>query len=371
MAQSPAVDLMRTIRRYILSDLFVTFVMTFVVFTFVMCIGVVFKATDLLAAGAAWRPILRLLVSGMPAAFSFSIPFSALTAVLLVFGRLSADGEITAMRACGLNNWQIAGSPILLAILLMVLCVYINNELAPRSHLQRRQFVSQLSMTSPMDLLEESRFIYDFPGVILYVGKKQDNRIEDVRIYDSTGEVRREIKAEYGFVEMVGTDMVIKLHNGRVDPFFDDRPGALDFGVYSSTITNILSNQPYTPRQDDMTMSELLDGVGNIPARYPDLPVEDRGKQRMLLLVELNKRLALSCACLAFVWLGIPLGVKAHRKESSLGIGLSLCLVFSFYLFIIIAESLSGRPELRPDVIVWVPVVVAMIVGAWLMERSQ
>ena len=66
-------------------------------------------------------------------------------------------------------------------------------------------------------------------------------------------------------------------------------------------------------------------------------------KQKMALAVELNKRLALSLSCLTFVLLGIPLGVKAHRKESSIGVAMGLFLVFNFYLFIVVAESLKSQ----------------------------
>ncbi|NIQ74338.1 MAG: LptF/LptG family permease, partial [Gammaproteobacteria bacterium] len=75
------------------------------VVTFVMSIGIVFKVTDLLAQGVAWKPMVRILFFGFPQAFALAIPVSTLTACLLLFGRLSADGEITAMKANGVSVW--------------------------------------------------------------------------------------------------------------------------------------------------------------------------------------------------------------------------------------------------------------------------
>ena len=69
--------------------------------------------------------------------------------------------------------------------------------------------------------------------------------------------------------------------------------------------------------------------------------------------------------------LGIPLGIKAHRKESSIGIAMSLFLVFNFYLFIIIGESLAARPETYPHLVVWAPVLVSLTLGLFIMRRAN
>ena len=107
---------MRIIHKYMTLSFLTTFLMTLFVFTFVMSIGIVFKVTDLLALGVSWKPILRILMSGLPTAMSFSIPISVLTACLLLFGRLSADGEITAMRACGIGLRQVIAGPLVVSL---------------------------------------------------------------------------------------------------------------------------------------------------------------------------------------------------------------------------------------------------------------
>jgi lipopolysaccharide export system permease protein len=87
--------------------------------------------------------------------------------------------------------------------------------------------------------------------------------------------------------------------------------------------------------------------------------------------VELNKRLVLALSSFAFVWLGIPLGTRAHRKESSIGIGISLLLVTVFYLFVITGESLAKYPGAFPYVIVWIPVLTSLGLGAYLIGKSN
>jgi len=67
--------------------------------------------------------------------------------------------------------------------------------------------------------------------------------------------------------------------------------------------------------------------------------------------------------------LGIPLGIRSHRKESSIGIALSLVLVFVFYAIVAFTESFIDRPALRPDLLIWFPVVLFGAIGATLMLR--
>lgn len=365
---------MRTIHRYITLSFLITFVMTLAIFTFVISIGVVFKATDLIARGVSPRPIFHILLCGIPAALAFSIPMSALTSSLLVFGGLSADGEITAMKACGISMWRMISTPLLLSLFLMVFCIYINNELAPRSHYARRDLTARLGVESPLQLLEEGRFIQDFEGLILYLGKKKANHVSNVRIYDLRVQgVKREIQAKTGIIKMStnGTDLIIDLFDVRIDPFYDDRPGPGYCGRWPIRIADALKEQKYRKREEDWTFRELLGGMRNVSSLFPNLNEKDTLREKMSIAVELNKRLALSASCFAFVLLGIPLGISAHRKESSIGVGISLILVFNFYLFIIIAESLAKRPEVRPDLIVWLPVLISVTLGSYLVHRAN
>ena len=57
---------MRIINRYITFSFLLAFLVALVVFTFVMSIGLIFKATDLLARGVEWRPILKIALTGIP-----------------------------------------------------------------------------------------------------------------------------------------------------------------------------------------------------------------------------------------------------------------------------------------------------------------
>jgi lipopolysaccharide export system permease protein len=401
---------MKTLKTYIVCAFFVTLMATIAVFTFIISISSLFKMTDLLAKGIPLKPLLDALASGIPSALGFAIPISAMIATLLVFGRLSADSEITAMRACGISLWQITGWMMPIALLLVLLCVYIHSEWIPYSHYVSRTVMSQLAVINPVDLIEEGRTIREFEGLSLYVEKKKGNTLEHVRIFDHREKGHtREIKAESGVVLIPtnSSDIVLSLEQVTVDPFSFDRPGKADAAKWSLRIADARRHGGYRRRDKDLTLAELLMGAkelrmkaeefrknakamdaeaaalnatrtGTTPVATVvdgfmknglDEQVQELRSRAMKMMVEFHKRLALSGACFSFIFLGIPLGIRSHRKESSIGIAMSLVMVFLFYLFIILAQQMGSHPELRPDLVNWIPIVVSVVLGFFMIRN--
>jgi len=366
-------DDVRLLNRHIMRSLVATFCLSLLVLTFVLSIGGIFKLMDLLSRNVPWRPIVLIFIHGIPPALAFAIPISALTGALLVFGRLAADGEISAMKACGISLWQIASRPLLLSLLLTAFCLYNNAELAPRSHLAQRHAVVRLGMESPFDLLDEGRCIQDFDGMIVWIGRRNGPRLTNVRIYDlRTQGLRREIRAQFGTVRVAtNSDLLIELQNVRVNPIFDDRPGWASCSRYTVVITNPLARRQSRKKDSDLTGGELASRIRDPAAFYPGLGPDDLARQRMALIVELHKRIVLAVSCSAFVWLALPLGIRTHRRESSAEIGMSMILVGNFYLFLVAGESLAKYPALFPQLILWLPVLISVTLGAWLLKRAN
>jgi lipopolysaccharide export LptBFGC system permease protein LptF len=101
----------------------------------------------------------------------------------------------------------------------------------------------------------------------------------------------------------------------------------------------------------------------------PVVGAEPNPLEHLRMMVEVNTRIVMALGCLAFVFIGIPLGIRNPRKESSFSIGISLLLAFAFYLFIIMALTVSRRPELAPHLFVWFPIPFSIILGVWLIRR--
>lgn len=368
---------MRTVHRYLAVSFLVSFCATVLVISFVMTLGVVFKITDLIARGAPVGPLMGILAWGFPSAMAYAIPISALVATLLVFGRLSSDGEITALKVCGISMWQIIRIPVLLSVCLSVVCLYLNNELGPRSHFERRRLMKEMGVETPIELLDEGKFITEFPNLLIRIDRKDGVDLQGVKIYDLRSKPTRLIQAARGRVSTNATQIILDLYDASGEPAYEDLP--FEGGHVTIAISNELVNVRYEKREEDLTLGELWYHIEDIERAHPEMNVEDRARERRRMTTEIHKRFVLAVSCVAFVILGVPLGIRAHRKESSIGVAISLMVVFNFYLFVIVAESLAKRPPggffgmavFRPEVIVWMPMLISVALGSYLIHRGN
>jgi lipopolysaccharide export system permease protein len=366
---------MKILSKYITRQAVITLFFTISVFTFVLLLARILKQlSDMLVNQKVGLDIVGyfvLLVT--PNILGFSLPMAMLATALLVFGRMSADHEITAMRASGISLGQVVAPVILLGALMSVLCLYINADLAPYCKFQFKTMFVRLGSERPMALIQEGTYIKDFPGYVMYVARKKENLIEDVMLYtlDDSNNVISSLRATKGIVSSNPAEhkLMLDLYNVRGDLRDAKDP------------TNVHKIRPDTtaaryPIEMDLSralrQAKASRQLGDLV--FPELMSEihdmrQRGIYPAAALVEAHQRVAGAVACLAFTLIGIPLGIKTSRRETSVGIALSLMLAIGFYFVTVLANTLKSRPYLYPDAIMWSPDLFFELLGLWLLWR--
>ncbi len=362
---------MRVLPKYIARQTAVTLIMTVSVFTFVLLLGGMVR--QLSERNVSLSAVGMFLALTLPSLLSFTLPMAMLATALLVFGRLSADHELTALRASGVSLGQVAAPVMLLAAALAGLCLYINATLGPTCKFQVRTLVVRLGLERPLDLLDEGRYLKEFPGYVIYVGRKLDDAVADIVIFtlDDNGNVTSSFRARRGTVsvrrdtnkllldlEDVRGDLrdpsdPLNLRKIRAGTTAQRYPVELDLG-------RILRKARTGKKLSDFTLAELVAEIRQLQAR---------GVYPAAALVEAHQRVAMAVACLSFTLIGIPLGVQTSRRETSIGIALSLGLAFLFYFVVITANAVKDRPALFPEAILWMPNLIFTFVGLVLLWR--
>ena len=235
---------MKIIERYVLQSFLVACFLAWLILSFVMTIGLLVRITQLMIEGLPPHAVGLFILVGFPETMTLTVPLALLVSALLVFSRLSADSEISAMRACGVNLIHIMKWPLLVGVVATVLCFYINHEVVTRGHEVRRNLGSLISVDVGLDLLESGRFINDFPGLTLWFAKKDGNWISDLLIFDHTQEgLTREIRADKALVSTNGTDIVLEMYKVRVDPIDPQRPGVASADRFRHVIPDALKRR--------------------------------------------------------------------------------------------------------------------------------
>ncbi|MCX6356526.1 MAG: LptF/LptG family permease, partial [Candidatus Aureabacteria bacterium] len=122
----------------------------------------------------------------------------------------------------------------------------------------------------------------------------------------------------------------------------------------------------------DYTVMELIAKANHFSSMMATAsPMLKRDLLRRVIMsrTEASERLVFTFCALAFVMVGMPLGVTTHRGETSIGGAISLALVGLNYAFIICVEAFQSNPQLRPDLLVWIPNIVFAVLGPVLIYR--
>jgi lipopolysaccharide export system permease protein len=389
---------MKIVEKYVFQSFLTAFALAWLVLSFVLTIGLLVRIAEAIVKGVSAQAIGQFMLVGFPETLWLTIPLSLLVGALLVFSRLSADSEIAAMRACGVNLLSVMKWPLLFAAGCTLLLFYVNNEIVPRAHEMKNNMKSMLSVDAGLKLLEPGRFIEVSDKATLYFAKREGNWVYDLLAYDSTSkEITREIRADKALISTNGTDIVLELYNVRIDPIATNKQGVAIMGRFTHTIPDAMKSRPYNRKEKDFRFFEMCAAITDLHENIRGLPdtfeeyaksahadpnlvqhgAEVYGRYRKSQVSKLSicrtllqKRFAEAFAAICFVLIGVPLGIKAHRKDSTIGMGISLIVALVYYLFIIGANELQKSPEFYPHVLVWASVAVCAALAAVLIPKN-
>ena len=369
---------MKLIDRYIGRQITTATFMGVVVLTVLLVMGMMFQKIlrQLDKFDIEIGFIAEFLVSVIPFTLALTIPWAFLTAILLIFGRLSADNELISLRMSGLSMPRICLSVGVLAVFFTGICGYIKLRVEPdaRAKLERMipEMLFNLASEDPMALFSDRQVMNEIPGFLIFAERKEGvERLQNFQMIVMDRFDRPEIFVTADEVEVSidedseETAMLMDL----IDAYFEAKP---EDGEFVNTQPYAAMEAPFpisleTLRmQDEKVKPETL----RVPVILDRLEQEGIDKrERSSLKTEISMRLSFSLACITLGLIGIPLGITAQRRETSVGFALSLAIGVVYFLLMTIIEMVRENYAIRPYYLAFLPNLLFIGLGIWLFWR--
>lgn len=387
---------MNTLPRYLLRQIIATLLMTAAVFTFVLLLGNMLKdiLPLLMSQKASFGSILQAFGLLVPFVGVFALPMGMLTATLLVFGRFSADQELTAARASGISLLSLIFPILILSLVLSGVSAYVNLDAGPRSRVAFKKLLFNLTANLATLQLPEGRPVTikgeGQDSYTISVGQNRNQILKDVHLFQVKNETNLEmiVNAPTGRIEVDTTNRLVYLRLSDANMIYVANNTPMSGDVVFKLELDSAGRSLKKPGITDMTFGELkaelnaLENRLSLPLPVQKLSPESAQKKRQMVnkqiadvtepyRMQIHRRVAFSFACFGFTLVGIPLGIRVHRRETNIGIVIALLLVGVYYGLLVVAESMTNRPEFAPHLLMWLPNFVFQAVGAVLLWRAN
>ncbi|MBD3379975.1 MAG: LptF/LptG family permease [Candidatus Omnitrophica bacterium] len=360
---------MRIVTRYILKELGGPFLASLLISTFILAAGNIMQTADMVVnKGVEFLQVLKIFAFFLPYVLIFTIPMSVLAAVLLGFGRLSGDNEVTAIRTSGISVYKVISPVIICGFIISLFNVPLNDKILPESEFAARKLVKSLGIKHPTAMLEPGVFIKGFKEYIIFVHGVEGNRLEDIRIYQPRDDKpTRTIVARKGEIISLPEEnsVKLKLMDGTADEIVPENPDdfyKLSFQEYFMTLNleNAVNIENIQKKAREKSIKELLEEIDSL--KKEDI-------NAVPLRIEMHKKIALAFSNFVFVLIGIPLAITTHRREKFIGFGLAIVLFLIYWAIMLSGIAFAIRSVLPAWAGVWSANIVLFAVSLVLYYR--
>ena len=414
------------VHRYILREHLSPYLLALAAILFLLFVNLILELVDqIIGKGVPGGAALEVFMLNLAWMVALAVPMAVLVAVLMAFGRLSGDGEISAIKSAGISLHRAAWPVLLCGVVLSIAVALFNDLILPDANHRARMLMDDIRRKKPAVAFADKPglVIDDFDSYRILVGSidPHDQSMEDIIIYKQLpGEFPTAILAARGEISLTydQKDMVLMLYEGEVhavdsqDPssyirtFFDrqlirlgdsgrhllrtaqDTRGDREMSV--AAMRSRASSHAAEARRIEKKVADVFEAFvrGSLlsGSQYPHGSLKDlkktigqirselmvhRYRERAVnrYLVEIHKKFAIPVACIVFIFVGFPLGIRLKTDGAARGGAASIGFFLVYWLCLIGGEKLADRGYLSPGISMWAANILIGFVGGYLTWR--
>jgi len=362
----------KLLHRYILREIVTPFGLGLLVFTFVLLIARLVKLIELVVnRGLPTTDILRLLGYILPAFLELTVPMAMLLAILVAFGRLSADSEIVALRSSGLSLYQLVPPVATFAVLVGLATGWLAFHASPWGNRSLKTALFDIARTRASAGLKPRVFNDEFPGIVIYAERidATTDRLHHVLISDARDpDETNTVFAREGIMipDPTGMTLTLRLLHGASQGVEQDGKVAYRTEFDSYDVSLDLQEALAGVQQQQSEPKELDMAALRQMLADPSTSEADRTRA----MVEYQRRLALPFGCLVFGLIAIPLGIQPTRAVRSWGFSMSLVVIFVYYVLLSAGQGLAEEGLVPPILGLWLANATLGVLAIYLFLQA-
>lgn len=361
---------MKIIYRYIFKELILPVIFGIAAFTGIFVgTSILFRVLEFYNRyGVELITLVKLFFLELPSVIVITLPMATLLGVIITYGRLSSDSEITAFRAGGISIYRLVFPALVVGLLMTVLTLAINEYAAPWANFQNDQIRHQIRYGKKLPRTQKDLMITNQdgsgrPDFFLYASlfDGESGELKDVlyQVYKE-GKPDRIIEADKAY------------WNGNQWKFVKGKITYLKAGerIPQGEFKEwFVKGLVYGPRKisnldrdiDDMNIGQLKEHIKIRAAQ---------GKDVRELWIDFYDRFSIPFANFIFALLAAALGIQPQRSSgSATGMGLSIIVIFAYYTMMTVSRVLGTQGILTPFLASWIQNFIFLIIGGVMLYR--
>ena len=358
--------MIKIIDRYISKEILDPFLFGLAAFTLILSASMVMfeLVRAVVLMGMPLHIAGRLFLFRLPSVIVYIFPMAMLLAAILTFARFSADKEITAFKAAGISLYRVIAPVLVIGFLVSLLTLAFYEIVVPEASKATNSLMLETRMErSPK--MQENVFLPEVENGqlkrVFYARKLKGSLMEGVIIQEFVdGRLNQLVNAKTA--EWINDKWVFR--NGITYLLSDngEYKHLIKFNEQQITIK-------YSP--SDFSFGEKKPDEMNYNSLKKYIALKKRmGANTVDMEIQLNMKLAIPFACFVFTLLGAPLGLNPTRKSSSIGLGISVIIIFVYYVLMFLAMAAGEMELISPVMAAWIPNLATGGIGAWILYKA-
>lgn len=364
---------------YIIKELILPFLFGMGIFTSLgLSIGAVFelirKVTD---SGLPWSVAAKILLLRMPEFIVFAFPMSILLATLMTYSRLTSDSELIALRSVGVSIYRLILPAIAFSLCIVSLTLWFNNFVAPAATYQASVTLNEALGQTRLDFQTQNILFPEYGDVKVNEQKKEVlTRLFYAEEFD--GEQMKNITVLDRSQRAVSQIVVARAARWNVaENIWDFYDGTIYLIGIDGRYRNIVRFQhqqlalPQTAfeitkkgkKTKEMNINEAREYLEVIKLSG-DIPRARKWQ------VRIHEKISLPFACLVFAMIGAVLGIRPQDSGKATSFGICVGLIFGYYLFSFISQSLGISGLIPPWLAAWLPNFLGLSAAGGLLVKA-